>query len=57
MKDKILIGLLSELVLKNRNEEEQDIEFFRICNEWKDKGYYVQSGEGTKIDELWAVKK
>lgn len=56
--DDILIGSLYELVLKNRTEEEQDLEFMRLAKEWGDKGYNLASGKVNegKVDELWAVK-
>ena len=58
MEEKILIGSLYELVIKNRNEEEQDAEFMKIAKHWDDKGYYIASGKVSegKVDELWALK-
>ena len=38
-KEKILIGSLYELIIKGRNEKEQDAEFMRIGKCWHDKGY------------------
>ena len=58
MEDKILIGSLYEIVLKNREEKDQDVEFIRLAEEWKSKGYYLASGKVSegKVDELWAIK-
>ncbi len=57
-KEEILIGSLYELVIKDRNEEEQDAEFMRIGKYWHDKGYNIASGKVSdgKVGELWAVK-
>ena len=56
--EKILIGSMSELVIKGRNEEEQDAEFMKIHKHWQDKGYNIASGKVSdgKVDELWAIK-
>jgi hypothetical protein len=58
MEEKILIGSLYELVIKNRNEDEQDDEFMKIAKHWHDKGYNIASGKVSegKVDELWALK-
>ena len=57
-KEEILIGSLYELVIKDRNEEEQEAEFMRIGKYWHDKGYNIASGKVSdgKVGELWAVK-
>jgi len=58
IKEEILIGSLYELVLKDKNEKEQDDEFMKIAKYWHDKGYSIASGKVNegKVDELWAVK-